>query len=84
MCSNIFQPLGKLIDLPTIMLGTIGDGLINECEPFIFFQTVRIAYYLIEAPFASLNKQAETLFRLICCERKTLFQLKKQAEKYRL
>jgi len=33
------------------------------------------------APFASLKKQAETLFRLICCERKTLFRLKKQAEK---
>ena len=33
------------------------------------------------APFASLKKQAETLFRLICCERKTLFWLKKQAEK---
>jgi len=29
------------------------------------------------APFASLEKQAETLFRLICCERKTLFRLKK-------
>ena len=25
------------------------------------------------APFASLKKQAETLFRLICRERKTLF-----------
>jgi hypothetical protein len=36
------------------------------------------------APFASLKKQAQTLFRLICCERKTLFQLKKQAEKYGL
>ena len=36
------------------------------------------------APFASLKKQAETLFRLICCERKTLFRLKKQAEKYGL
>jgi len=36
------------------------------------------------APFASLKKQAETLFRLICCERKTLFRLKKQAEKDRL
>jgi len=34
-----------------------------------------------KAPFASLKKQAETLFRLICCERKTLFRLKKQAEK---
>ena len=33
------------------------------------------------APFASLKKQAEILFRLICCERKTLFRLKKQAEK---
>jgi len=33
------------------------------------------------ATFASLKKQAETLFRLICCERKTLICLKKQAEK---
>ena len=33
------------------------------------------------APFASLKKQAETLFQLICCERKTLLRLKKQAEK---
>jgi len=30
-----------------------------------------------KASFASLKKQAETLFRLICCERKTLFRLKK-------
>ena len=29
------------------------------------------------APFASLKKQVETLFRLICCERKILFRLKK-------
>jgi len=36
------------------------------------------------AMFALLKKQAETLFRLICCERKTLFRLKKQAEKYGL
>ena len=33
------------------------------------------------APFASLKKQAKTLFRLIYCKRKTLFRLKKQAEK---
>ena len=33
------------------------------------------------APFASLKKQVETLFRLIYCERKTLLRLKKQAEK---
>jgi len=33
-------------------------------------------------PFVSLKKQAKTLFRLICWERKTLFRLKKkQAEK---
>jgi len=38
----------------------------------------------VQTPFASLKKQAETLFRLICCERKILFQLKKQAEKYGL
>jgi hypothetical protein len=30
------------------------------------------------APFASLKKQAETLFWLIFCERKTLFRLKRQ------
>ena len=29
------------------------------------------------APFDLLKKQAETMFQLICCERKTLFQLKK-------
>ena len=33
------------------------------------------------APFVSLKNQAETLLRLIYCERKTLFRLKKQAEK---
>ena len=32
-------------------------------------------------PIRFAEKQAETLFRLICCERKTLFRLKKQAEK---
>jgi len=31
--------------------------------------------------FAASMKKAETLFRLICCEKKTLFRLKKQAEK---
>ena len=36
---------------------------------------------LMMAPFVSLKKQAETLFRLIWCERKILFRLKKQAEK---
>ena len=35
------------------------------------------------ASFASLKK-AETLFWLICCERKILFRLKRQAEKYGL
>jgi len=34
--------------------------------------------------FASLKKQDETLFQLICGERKTLFRLKKQDEKYGL
>jgi len=38
----------------------------------------------LTAPFASLKKQAGTLFRLICCERKIMFWLKKQAEKYGL
>ena len=35
----------------------------------------------IVASFASLKKQAETLFRLICCERKTLFWLKNKLKK---
>ena len=35
-------------------------------------------------PFASLKKQAEILFRLICCEKKTPFPLKKPAEKNEL
>ena len=33
------------------------------------------------APFASLKKQAKILFRLICCERKKLFQLKNKLKK---
>ena len=33
------------------------------------------------APFVSLKKQAETLFRLICCERETLFRLKKSLKR---
>jgi hypothetical protein len=37
-----------------------------------------------KAPFGSADKPAEKYCLLICCERKTLFWLKKQAEKYRL
>ena len=33
------------------------------------------------APFVSLKKQTETLFRLIYWERKTLFQLKNKLKK---
>ena len=35
----------------------------------------------MKAPFASLKKQAEILFRLICCERKILFRLKNKLKK---
>ena len=35
-------------------------------------------------PVRFAEKQAETLFPLICCERKTLFWLKRQVEKYGL
>ena len=35
----------------------------------------------IVAPFASLKKQAETLFWLICCKRKTMSQLKNKLKK---
>ena len=34
-------------------------------------------YLYIVIPFVSLKKQGETLFQLICCEKKTLFWLKK-------
>jgi hypothetical protein len=36
------------------------------------------------APFGCADKPAENHYWLICGERKILFQLKKQAEKYRL
>jgi hypothetical protein len=35
-------------------------------------------------PFGCADKPAEKHCWLICCERKTLFRLKKQAEKYGL
>jgi hypothetical protein len=35
-------------------------------------------------PFGCADKPAEKYYWLICCERKTLFRLKKQAEKYGL
>ena len=35
-------------------------------------------------PVRFAEKQVETLFQLICCEKKALFQQKKQAEKYGL
>jgi hypothetical protein len=38
----------------------------------------------IMAPFGCADKPAEKHCGLICCERKILFQLKKQAEKDRL
>jgi len=37
--------------------------------------------YALMAPFASLEKQTETLFWLIYYEKKTLFRLKQRAEK---
>jgi len=36
--------------------------------------------FLTLASFASLKKQAEILFQLICCKRKTLFRLKKKQD----
>jgi hypothetical protein len=38
--------------------------------------------YVALTPFACADKPAEKYCWLICCERKTLFWLKKQAEKY--
>jgi hypothetical protein len=37
--------------------------------------------YVALTPFACADKPAEKYCWLICCERKTLFWLKKQAEK---
>ena len=45
-----------------------GIGLHDQCY---------ISSMLSKAPFVSLKKQAKTMFWLICCERKILFQLKK-------
>jgi hypothetical protein len=47
-----------------------------------FKGTDTYGYYM--APFGCANKSAEKHYWLICCERKTLFRLKKQAEKYGL
>jgi len=44
-------------------------------------QETGLRRYGTMAPFGSLKKQVETLFRLIYYERKILFQLKKQIEK---
>jgi hypothetical protein len=53
-----------------------GDRLVNK---LFFFAKKHWPHSLV------LEKQAETLFRLIFCERKTLFRLKKkQAKKYGL
>ena len=38
-------------------------------------------YLYIVIPFVSLKKQGETLFQLICCERKILFWLKNELKK---
>ena len=50
-------------------------------KPLIKFGKSLIARYAkiltYVTPFASLKKQAETLLRLICCEIKILFRLKK-------
>jgi hypothetical protein len=41
-------------------------------------------YLYIMGPFGYADKPDEKHCWLICCERKTLFRLKKQAEKYGL
>jgi hypothetical protein len=45
-------------------------------------RTSSLAYRV--SPFASLKSYGWKYCSLICCERKTLFRLKKQAKKYRL
>ena len=51
-----------------------------NCEQIDAQRSAMIKFYG-QAPFASLKKQGTTLFWLIYCERKTLFRMKKQAEK---
>jgi hypothetical protein len=44
----------------------------------------QVCFYLTSAPFGCADKPAEKHCWLICCERKILFRLKKQAEKDKL
>ena len=37
---------------------------------------------IVKAPVRFIEKTNQTLFRLICCERKTLFRLEKEVEMY--
>ena len=54
----------------------------KPCSPLSLSQAMNRfeATLISNGPFTSLKKQAKTLFWLICYERKTLFQLKRQAE----
>jgi len=49
------------------------------CHLVKIYLATYLKFNLPLAPFASLKKHVETLFQLICCERKILFRLKKQA-----
>ena len=67
------------VDAPKLSRYGIGKG------PFFLDQVWAVFYkadrkfqkVIIVASFASLKKQVEILFRLICCEGKILFRLKK-------
>jgi hypothetical protein len=50
----------------------------DTCVSYLAFL---VCFLLSSAPFGCADKPAEKHCWLICCERKILFQLKKQAEK---
>jgi hypothetical protein len=57
----------------------------HYCLTEVFHLVQGVASFaLLLVPFGCFDKPAEKHYCLICCERKTLFRLKKQAEKYGL
>ena len=76
---NCLWPWAKNVSL-CLTRGMVAEGCyvcLLLCNIVLTNLLILIKCCDILAPFASLKKQAETLFWLICCERKTLFWLKK-------
>jgi len=72
---------------PYVLSADDNKIIVLGCNSFAYMRShsVSIADDVVwQLRVASLKKQAETLFPLIYCERKTLSQLKNQAEKDRI